>query len=830
MSAVLMPALAGATPWEPNNNVQLPDDAHTSQKVELVDIDADGWVDIVFANSKGEGLINGGQATAEFSQLLHNDQGTGFTELGGVFEEEHNSWVIKVGDIDEDGDADLVVGDSFNGSMSHVLINEGNNTFTREDIVGSANATIGDLELGDVDGDGDLDILAADWGPLPHGQIDDPGNPLRLWLNDGNGTFSDGSAKLAMGMEVLAAWSFDLELVDINNDYALDIMVSTRGDADPAVVMLNDGEGNFSNHPVPALQPMNTKNINVAFTPMDFDGEGSLDVLTLQDGGLSQCVGDPPVCARRNSVLINDGAGGFTIPMNYWATQFNPGKNDFDAATLDFNNDGKPDFVVLGTSINNGVNARLLINDGAKFGPPALPMMDVAFPADPSLSRTTSLMFADFNHDRREDMAVAQRDANLDNSVLFGKADMADGVPEDVTPPRIYDDNFGEKLGTLLFFGKDAGLDARVNDYKTPIHWHDFQFDTALDTYNLIGDGAALTAHNRRLPYMEMALSLEDPEDIKSLADGDPKKYIAPSIWFGEGLWTVNFKVPYNQMAEDTLTWQYCAIDAAGNKTCLGPFSVKVEIDPNDCGDGEVQEWETCDSDSPTCVACNETCGNGTCDDNETPETCPEDCGPCDNDEACEPPENAENCPDDCDYDGVCGDGTCQNPPENEQNCPDDCGPCDNDGACEPPENATNCPNDCNYEGYCGDDICQKPNENETNCPDDCLPDPTDGGVCGNGVCDSNESLELCPEDCAVCGDEMCTEPYESVKTCPVDCGGNTISDGECPDTAGGVDGQCQLDDDGCGCVAEPQDGTRGLWASLLLFGVFGVRRFRKRA
>src|SRR5690606_24246834 len=126
-----------------------------------------------------------------------------------------------------------------------------------------------------------------------------------------------------------------------------------------------------------------------------------------------------------------------------------------------------------------------------------------------------------------------------------------------------------------------------------------------------------------------------------------------------------------------------------------------------------------------------------------------------------------------------------------------------------------NCPNDCDYDGICGDGICQNPPEHEGNCPEDCggiTESDSSGMMCGDGVCEGTEDNASCPEDCpVVCGDNKC-EGNEAVE-CPEDCDGETMSasDGSCPDTAGGVDGQCQLDDDGCGCNTEPGD-TRGLW------------------
>ena len=815
VSAALLPALAGAAPWEFNPNVLLPDANQITQKVELVDINADGLVDIVLANSDGE--LQGSQDSAQLNQLLINDAGTAFTELGGVFDEPDTAFVIKAGDLDGDGDADLVVGVNFSG-QSYVLMND-NGSFTRQDIEPGANRSVGDLELGDVDDDGDLDILVADWGTSqPFGDPDDLGGPLHLWLGNGDGTFTDGDAQLPMGAESLHSWSFDIELVDFDNDYILDLFVSSRG-AGQAKVYKNNGQGTFTVFPTPALEPAMGKQINVAFTPIDFDGNGYVDIAALQDGGGGACViiDGVQACAKRNTINLNNNGTLEDKTATFWPALANPPKLDFDAATVDFDHNGTPDLVLTGLRLAGmDANNRLLLNTGTNFVVPP-PPNDVAFASVAQLARTFSLQFADLNGDRHEDAVVGSRDAGLTSYVMFGKH--PDGVPEDtceLNGPCSPTIGVYEDLPALLYFGKEAGIHGRVHDRKTPSHWHDYRYvgKDALEALNLVGAGATQTAHGRRLPYMEFALSLNAPEELAALADDDPKKFIVPGIWYGEALWRSFFNVPYNGKKNDTLTWNYCAIDAAGNKRCVGPFQVMLTVDPADCGDGMVQEWEACDTQlDPTCVMCETFCGDGMCQDpQENNDNCPVDC-PCNMNDVCDmPPEDSMKCPDECDYDGFCGDGTCQNPPENEQNCPKDCGPCDNDGVCEPQqgEDEVNCPNDCpgtvttsstDTDGDCDNDgICEPPAENNANCPMDC---PCDN----DGLCEPGEDATLCPNDCP--GDTA------------------TAGDTECEDPAGA--GQCQLDDDGCGCVAEPND-SRGLWASLLLFGVFGIRRFRKRA
>lgn len=71
-------------------------------------------------------------------------------------------------------------------------------------------------------------------------------------------------------------------------------------------------------------------------------------------------------------------------------------------------------------------------------------------------------------------------------------------------------------------------------------------------------------------------------------------------------------------------------------------------------------------------------------------------------------------------------------------------------GICERDESWQTCPEDCEIpageEAICGDGVCEK-EENRINCPSDCGPQHT---FCGDGVCEMPETIENCPEDCIV--------------------------------------------------------------------------------
>ncbi|GEM_PF-1457831 len=137
-------------------------------------------------------------------------------------------------------------------------------------------------------------------------------------------------------------------------------------------------------------------------------------------------------------------------------------------------------------------------------------------------------------------------------------------------------------------------------------------------------------------------------------------------------------------------------------------------------------------------------CGDSSCSDNESCETCPQDCGQC-------PPQ--------------CGNANCEEG-ESCGSCPQDCGQCPpecGNGTCEGGEGCVLCPQDCGQcPSGCGDAQCDPDTENCQICPEDCGACP---GLCGDGNCTVGETCKLCPQDCGVCppecGDGSVNQPSE---------------------------------------------------------------------
>lgn len=132
---------------------------------------------------------------------------------------------LKLGDLDGDGDLDLFV--AMLKAPCLMLRNDGRGHFTDSGQQLGDNASFA-VALGDLDGDGDLDAFVCN--------SDDQEDAI--WLNDGRGTFQRSPQSFPPGM------SNDVALADVDGDKDLDVVVSNwHGHV---TIWNNDGSGHFT--------------------------------------------------------------------------------------------------------------------------------------------------------------------------------------------------------------------------------------------------------------------------------------------------------------------------------------------------------------------------------------------------------------------------------------------------------------------------------------------------------------------------------------------------------------------------------------------------------
>jgi hypothetical protein len=209
--------------------------------VSTADFNGDGWIDIYVANDREENQlwINRKNGTFENQGLL---SGTAL----GLFGQPKSGMGVDAGDVDNDGDEDIVV-TNLTGEGHDLYVNDGAGAFVNASAVaGISHRSLPYTGFGagwiDVDNDGWLDLLTVNGAvqipeaPGADGALASLGQAQQLFRNLGNGRFEDVTR--AGGPDLLRTdASRGAAFGDIDNDGDTDVIVANNGG--PAQLLLN---------------------------------------------------------------------------------------------------------------------------------------------------------------------------------------------------------------------------------------------------------------------------------------------------------------------------------------------------------------------------------------------------------------------------------------------------------------------------------------------------------------------------------------------------------------------------------------------------------------
>ncbi len=412
---------AGQQFQEQTGVLPVPTDYWT-EGVTAVDADEDGRWDVLFVHANGWEKPGDFAATGTFPLppiLLVN---TGTSGGNPVFVDESAAYLpsdlevhgkgASVADFDGDGHDDIVLAEAF-GVRQHLLMKQpGTLAWINESsrlpamLLNCFSAGVGDL-----DDDGDMDIVFTDAGPQTFSA---PGGKARLCVNDGNGFFTEQATWINASNKIGAQ---NAKIVDIDNDFDLDVIID--GKSPQTQIYFNDGQAHFTENDT--LIP-SAGDATYETEWGDLDGDSDMDGVIMSLDFYTE--------GTVQNFLIDTGTLSFGAATDTM-TGLPPGEfeDDNEFVFIDADDDGDMDVITV--SLQHPED-KLYFSSGT-FGQGFLNFTpDVGFTSFPFKDSSLGMCVADFDGDGDYDAITGQGESGNFTDRYYRNVG-----PADTLPPRI---------------------------------------------------------------------------------------------------------------------------------------------------------------------------------------------------------------------------------------------------------------------------------------------------------------------------------------------------------------------------------------------------------
>ncbi len=332
--------------------------------VAFLDFDGDGFQDIFFVNG---GETPHGKSPIPVRNALYRNMGNRKFEnvaaKAGVDRVSFYGMGVAAADYDNDGFPDLYVTGFPSSALFH---NNGNGTFSDvTDKAGVKNAGRWGASAAwfDYDRDGLLDLAVTNYAQLSFdspktcevngvrsycAQVEYKGEPLTLYHNNGDGTFTDVSAR--SGFDKLVGRALGVVAIDVSQDGWPDLFIAR--DASPNLLLINKKDGTFEDIGLEAEVAYDSNGLaksGMGVDAGDFNGDGIPDfaITNFNDQYHSLFAGTSSLTYKD----ITSASRLVAASKSYvgWGLKF-----------LDFDNDGYLDLIAANGHINQAIESTRL--------------------------------------------------------------------------------------------------------------------------------------------------------------------------------------------------------------------------------------------------------------------------------------------------------------------------------------------------------------------------------------------------------------------------------------------------------------------------------------